>query len=102
VGFVISHMISRLVPNGLEPLCLLLTHLSDIDIFFCGDVYKIIASICCLIAVCYVRCLKGGDNPLGNGQFQVSLCNIQNVMLDFLWYYCLNNYQHCFFTIYLK
>ena len=41
--------------------------------YFHGDVY--IVSTFCLIGVCYVRCLKGGVNPLSNCQFKVSLCN---------------------------
>ena len=34
-------MISRLVLNGLEPLWLLLTRLTDISLFFRGDVYSV-------------------------------------------------------------
>ena len=55
---------------SLEPLCLLLTHLTDISVEMLN-----IVSTCCLIGVCYVRWLKGGVNPLGNSQFQVRLCN---------------------------
>ena len=79
----VSRMFSRLVLNGLELSCLLLTHLTYQYIFH-EDVY--IVSTCCLIGVCYVRWLKGRVNPLGNYQFLVSLCNTK----------CLNNYLHCF------
>ena len=72
-------MFSRLVLNGLKPLCLLLTHLTDIRVEMFNRVHLLLD-----------RC---------NCQFQVSLCNtkyVQNVMLDLLWYCCLNNRLHCF------
>ena len=65
-------MISKLVLNGLQPLCLLLNR------YQCIFPWKSLYSVYLLLEdflILYVRCLKGGVNPLGNCQFQVSLCN---------------------------